>query len=298
MKLSQSQIDKFHEDGYLQLDDALALADINPVIWEFEGLIDRRARELYAKGRLTNLHECEPFDRRIAYLAAESDSIAGELSPSQTRGAAMFYLMRNPTILDILESLIGPEILCHPTHVVRPRMRNNFNTTESWRTTDQVPWHQDAGVLRPEADNSLLITVWIPLSEANEENGCLMVIPGSHKYGVRCHQPTNTYKIPAEELPPGEPKMLPIKPGGLILFSNLVCHSSLPHASDRVRWSIDLRYQDPSKPTGHPYFSGFIVRSCKEPESELRYPEWVSLWEKQLIHSAPWPPIPRWSGSS
>ena len=87
MKLSQSQIDKFHEDGYLQLDDALALADINPVIWEFE-IIDRRARELYAKGRLTNLHQCEPFDRRIAFLAAESDSIVGELSPSQTRGPA------------------------------------------------------------------------------------------------------------------------------------------------------------------------------------------------------------------
>ena len=298
MKLSQAQIDRFHEDGYLQLDDALASADINPVIWEFEGIIDQRARDLYAKGRLTNLHECEPFDRRIACLAAESDSIAGELSPSHTRGAAMFYLMRNSTILDILESLIGPEILCHPTHVVRPRMRNNFNTTENWRTTDQVPWRQDAGVLRPEADNSLLITVWIPLSEANEGNGCLMVIPGSHKYGVRRHQATNTYRIPAEELPPGELKMLPIKPGGLILFSNLVCHSSLPHASDHVRWSIGLRYQDPSKPTGHPYFSGFIVRSRKQPESELRYPEWVSLWDKQLVHSAPWPPIPRWPGSS
>lgn len=45
-------------------------------------------------------------------------------------------------------------------------------------------------------------------------------------------------------------------------------------------------------------FSGFIVRSRKQPESELRYPEWVSLWDKQLVHSAPWPPIPRWSGSS
>ena len=73
MKLSQSQIDKFHEDGYLQLDDLLASADINPVIWEFEGIIDRRARELYAKVRIMDLHEREPFDRRIACLAAEAD---------------------------------------------------------------------------------------------------------------------------------------------------------------------------------------------------------------------------------
>ena len=297
MKLSQTQIDRFHEEGYLQMNDVLAPADINPVIWEFEGIIDRRARELCTQGRLTALYEREPFDRRIARLAVEEESIAGQLGPTVARGAAMFYLMRNPMILDVLESLIGTEILCHPTHVVRPRMRDNFNTTERWRPTDQVPWHQDAGVLRPEADNSLLVTVWIPLSEANEENGCLVVLPGSHKYGCRRHQPTNSYQIPAEELPPGKPKTLPIKPGGVILFSNLVCHSSLPHASDRVRWSIDLRYQDPSQPTGHPYFSGFIVRSDKNPERELSYPEWVSLWDKQLIHSAPWPPIPRWPGS-
>ena len=68
-------------------------------------------------------------------------------------------------------------------------------------------------------------------------------------------------------------------------------------ASDRVRWSIDLRYQDPAQPTGHPYFSGHVVRSRRNPDSPLTYPEWVTMWEKQLVHDEPWPPVPRWPGS-
>ncbi len=300
MKLTQSQIDKFHEEGYLQLDNLLAPEDLNPVIWEFEGIIDRRARKLYAEGKITSLHEREPFDRRIALLAEEAKSITDGLGPIQTKGPAMFHLMRNPKLLDVIESLVGPEILCHPTQVVRPRMRDNTHMDGYRYGGRRVPWHQDAGVFRPEADNTLLLTAWIPFTEANMENGCLSVIPGSHKHGLCLHQSVNkapfffTYIIPDEELPPGEPKPLPTKPGGLIIFHNFTCHSSIPNISDRTRWSIDLRYQDPSKPTGHPYYEGFIVRSRSQPESELTHPEWVSMWEKQLVHSKPHPLIPRW----
>ena len=152
-------------------------------------------------------------------------------------------------------------------------------------------------MLRPEVDDTLLITAWIPLTRADRENGCLMVIPGSHRYGVRLHEAATNYGIPEPEVPPGEPIALPVEPGGVILFSSLVCHSGLPSASDRVRWSIDLRYQDPAQPTGHPYFSGHVVRSRRNPDSPLTYPEWVTMWEKQLVHDEPWPPIPRWPGS-
>ena len=201
--LGQKQIDQFHEDGYLQLDGLLPVDELNPVIWEFEGVIDREARGLKAQGNLTDLHEREPFDRRIALLAAQVPGIAHYLSPHRVLGPAMFNLMRNEKLLDALESLLGPEILCHPTHVVRPRMRDRPKGEERWRPTDGVPWHQDAGVLRPEVDETLLITAWIPLTRAARENGCLMVIPGSHRYGVRLHEAATNYGIPEAEVPPG-----------------------------------------------------------------------------------------------
>ena len=297
MQLSESQKNKFCDEGYLQLDDVLTSEELKPVIWECEGVVDRRARELHADGRIQSLYEREPFDRRVACLASEEWSIVDDLGPVSNKGPATFHLMRNPKILDCLESLIGSEILCHPTQVVRPRVRDNFGSTEPWRTTDRVPWHQDAGVLRPDGDNTLLVTVWIPLTESNAETGCLLIIPGSHKHGLRHHEWTNTAGIPVEELPPGDPKQLPIMPGGIILFSNMVCHASLPHTSERVRWSLDFRYHDSAKPSGHPYYAGFMVRSRKNPELELTYPEWVSHWEHERESGMVRSPIARWQGA-
>ena len=296
MKLTQSQIDLFYDQGFLQLDDALGSLDLKPVIWEYEGLIDRRARKLYAEKKISSLHERAPFDQRIAVIGQESREIGDRLNAMYTRGPAIFNLMKNPTLLDIAESLIGPEILCHPTQQFRPRIPDramgNYVYSGSYSG-----WHQDAGVLAPEADNHLLVTIWIPLTEATVENGCLVVIPGSHKHGIRRHQPSPTPPvlfIPEEELPAGEPTPLPIEPGGVLLMHNYICHASLPNSSDRVRWSTDLRYQDSSKPIGHSYYPGFIVRSNSNPDSALKYPEWVSMWERATADTSARPPSWRW----
>ena len=63
MRLTQTQINLFHDQGYLQVDDALGPQDLDPIIWEYEGIIDRKARRLYAENKITTLHERAPFDR-------------------------------------------------------------------------------------------------------------------------------------------------------------------------------------------------------------------------------------------
>ena len=127
MKLTQSQIDLFHDQGYLQVDDGLEPQDLNPVIWEYEGIIDRKARTLYADNKISTLHERAPFDQRIAAIGQESREIGDRLNAMYTRGPAIFNLMKNPKLLDIAESLIGPEILCHPTQQFRPRIPDRFD---------------------------------------------------------------------------------------------------------------------------------------------------------------------------
>ncbi len=290
MKLSRSQLDTFEEQGYLHINDALGPADIDPVIWEYEGIVDRRARKLYAEGKTTSLHEREPFNRRILRIAEEAPEISDNLLPQHTRGPAVFQLICNPTILQIAESLVGPEILGHPTILLRPRMPDRVPSQFSYYVGkdaggELLSWHQDSGVFDPEADDTLILTVWIALTEATEENGCLVVIPGSHKYGIRRHVPRPEkldLMIPPEELPPGDVTPLPTTAGGLIVFNNYLCHGTLPNRSNNVRWSADFRYQDPTKPTGQPDRTGFIARSHNDPDKVLAYPEWVSLWERSL----------------
>ena len=50
-----------------------------------------------------------------------------------------------------------------------------------------TPWHQDSGVVNASADDTDMLTVWFPLMDTDVENGCLQVIPGSHRGEVLTH---------------------------------------------------------------------------------------------------------------
>ena len=106
----------------------------------------------------------------------------------------VFRLITNPRLLDVVESLVGPEVLSNPVQHVRikppePSLQGKFAQNFLVRRTG---WHQDQGVIRAEADNTQILTVWFPVTDATIENGCLCVIPGSHQNGLIHHCPETT----------------------------------------------------------------------------------------------------------
>ena len=62
---------------------------------------------------------------------------------------------------------IVPPFPGHPVWNLRTKTPQNEQTT--------VPWHQDNAYFDPDALNVLLVTAWIPLIDANQENGCMQV---------------------------------------------------------------------------------------------------------------------------
>jgi ectoine hydroxylase-related dioxygenase (phytanoyl-CoA dioxygenase family) len=52
-----------------------------------------------------------------------------------------------------------------------------------------VPRHQDNGQILPEADAATILTVWIPISDATVDNGCLQVLPRSYRGELVTHCP-------------------------------------------------------------------------------------------------------------
>ena len=93
--LTQAQIERFKEEGYLIVEGALGDDDLNPVIDEYSAHIDRRARQLHAEGKLGRLYEEEPFERRLARICRENTEIYGELDIMRLRGRASFEFLRN-----------------------------------------------------------------------------------------------------------------------------------------------------------------------------------------------------------
>lgn len=150
--LTSEQLAFYREEGYLLLEDVLPPPIFHPLIEEFNESIDQKARELHAAGKLPDLFEHEPFERRLYKIteALDDPSIAWHFTGIKYKSPAMFAVMTHPVILDITESVIGPEILAHPQFNVRAKLPNQESTV--------VPWHQDLGYLERDAEETFMAT--------------------------------------------------------------------------------------------------------------------------------------------
>ena len=160
--------------------------------------------------------------------------------------------------------------------------------------------HQDRGVVHEDADNTQFITVWVAISDATVENGCLQVIPGAHTR-MYPHCPKTQTAIADGFVDESKAVPLPVKAGGVVLFHPLAPHSSLNNTSDAYRWSFDLRYNVTGQATGRSHFPDFIARSRSQPETELHdWQVWRDLWVAARHQAANSPHIPqhRWTVDS
>ena len=307
--LTGEQLVFFHQEGYLVAEDVFSNADLKPVIDEITQEVDIRARELVQTGELSRPYEEFGFETRLAQISRETDKVARAIWNGSLSGPAFFHLIATPRLLDVAEQLCGPELIASSVYRLRPKIPNyNYGA---------VPWHQDSGYLEPYCDKSLVLTVWLPLVDADAENGCLWALPRQHTQAVLRHQSDRfkTYlEIPPEELPPAEPVCVPVKKGSVLLMTNRTPHVSFENKTDIVRWSMDLRYQSASLPTNapitrlagestpspeqgvpiacYPPEADFLVRSRLRPEEVVTDP--AQFHHLRQSHVAP-KMTPRWN---
>ena len=185
--LTRAQLDHLDEQGYVVVDNVLdPEEDLAPVIAEYADVLDGIARDLHAEGVLASTYADLPFDQRLIQVCDESGQIftqAFDISlPQKAEGAdapmhtgeAVFNLLVNSRLLDCAESILGPEILSNPVQHVRMKVpRHVVHVKNPSNLAVAVPWHQDNGVVVEEADETEMLTVWLPLNDATIENSCI-----------------------------------------------------------------------------------------------------------------------------
>ncbi len=292
--LTQSQLDQFHRDGYLivkQLFDPQA--DLDPIVQEYHGVLERLADELYTKGEIKSTYADLPFGERLMQIYAESGKVHAQyfdfsLPQADVRedtpfwvGPAVFRMLRNPKLLDAVESIIGPEIYSNPVQHIRLKPPEHLTPKNDKGRVQlgKTPVHQDNGVVTPDADQSEILTVWFSFNDVTIKNGCLVVWPGSHQRGLLDHCPSDIgLRIPGKLLE-GKAISAEMKAGDVLLMTKLTMHASHSNHSDAIRFSFDLRYNPIGQPTGRGAFPGFVARSRSNPTSEMCDPaDWSQLW--------------------
>ena len=149
-------------------------------------------------------------------------------------------LIRAPNILDMVEDLIGPDILCWNT---------NWFIKEP-RTPNFVSWHQDNNYWG--LDTTKLVSVWVALSPATVASGCMRMVPGSHRGPTLPHVDTfltDNMLTRGQEIAVAVDEATAIDitlgVGEAALFAFGIAHSSPPNRSDDRRIAIVLRYIPP-----------------------------------------------------
>ena len=294
--LTQAQLDQLDEQGYVVVDNVFdPEQDLAPVIAEYGDVLDSIAHDLYAEGVLSSTYADLPFDQRLIQVCDESGQLFTQnfdiSLPQKAEGAgvpmhtgpAVFSLLVNPRLLDCAESIVGPEILSNPVQHVRMKLpRHVVHVKNPSNLAVAVPWHQDNGVVVEEADETEMLTVWLPLNDATIENSCMYVVPYSHRDDMAVHCPgVGGVWIPEKLVDVASAVPLPMQAGSILLMHSKTMHCSYDNTTqDEVRWSFDLRYQPIGQPTGRPVFPDFVARSRVNPESELRDSTvWTQMWE-------------------
>jgi hypothetical protein len=288
MSLSLQQIIDFQTNGYVIADNVLTDADLQPVIDELSQTIDNRARALQAEGKLTDLYENEPFERRFAKLGEQCPEIKKGFDIMLLRGPRMYELLHNERLLDVVECLLGSEIECNPIQHLRAKLPWALDEERPRGLEGNVPWHQDVAVTTEDSDASEIITFWLPLVDATAATGCMEVIPGAFKSGYLRHVAEGGTTIDPQVLPHSAPATAECRKGGVVIMSKYTPHRGLDNHSDIIRWSIDLRYHKTGVPSGRSFQPSFVVRSRRDPSSAVpNYAEWCRRWEEALAAKRP-----------
>jgi non-haem Fe2+, alpha-ketoglutarate-dependent halogenase len=147
-------------------------------------------------------------------------------------------LVRHPRLLDLIEAVIGPDILVfHTTVWMKAAHSENY-----------VPWHQDATYfgLAPFEH----VTAWVALTPSRPESGCVRVIPGSHHNRQLAHFDNHNDPLTmlsrgqklADAIREEDAVNLVLEPGDVSLHHTLTVHSSRTNRSDDWRIGVGISY--------------------------------------------------------
>jgi non-heme Fe2+,alpha-ketoglutarate-dependent halogenase len=176
----------------------------------------------------------------------------------------IWRLATHRRVLDAVEAVLGPDILL---------LASNFfcKYPAEERGERFVAWHQDVtywGLEPPRA-----ITAWIAIDDADVENGCMSVIPGSHRLGILEHgRSTRAGNLLSvnQEVPDGlvdaaRAVSMPLRAGQMSLHDGMLLHGSLENRSRRRRCGLAARFTTPDVRQAAPnslrgYYRPILVR--------------------------------------
>jgi phytanoyl-CoA hydroxylase len=211
-KITAEQVTFYRDNGYLVLEQALSMSEVEELRHE----TTRICRGELGKVRGIQPHSPDESDDEVMrnYLCIH---FPHKISP------VMSNTLAHPVMVDALTGMIGPNVKC---------MQSMLFVKAAGKPGQA--WHQDEDFI-PTRDRSLC-GGWIALDEATIDNGCLWVLPGSHKPGILWEmraQEDDRFDCTDESygFPWRDEDAIPVEvpAGAIVFFNGYLLHRSLPN---------------------------------------------------------------------
>lgn len=219
--LAPEQIRFYREQGYLAVENVFTVAEIDE--------LRRVTDEFVERSRAVTVSDTV-FDLEPSHTP-EQPRLRRLKSPTKQHPAYRRALV-NPNILAVVSQLIGPDIACNGDKL-------NLKLAD---VGSPVEWHQD-WAFYPHTNDDLL-AVGIALDDSSLENGCLMVLPGTHRGPVLDHHQDGHFAGAVTEpgFRPANAIPIVIKAGGISIHHVRTLHGSAPNRSSRTRRLLLFQY--------------------------------------------------------
>ncbi|KAK3777607.1 hypothetical protein RRG08_021723 [Elysia crispata] len=196
-------------------------------------------------------------------------------------------LATHPNLLAPLKAILGPNMILLDSRFICKYPVGAEEEKEAF-----VAWHQDARYWGLEGD---VVSVWMAVDDADDDNACMQVIPGTHKNGILKHVTeskegnllSTNQTISQELYDTSKAVSCPVKAGQMSLHHGLLVHGSGTNRSNRRRCGYVIRYvsttarpiEDPDRPRSFPATVLVCGKNTNQNSFEDNSPEWFTWRE-------------------
>lgn len=228
--VSDEDLAGFHERGFLVIHNAFTPAEVGDTL---DGLLD------LINGKVPGYRgvQFEKISREtIASLPEdEKQDVVRKLWKMVEHEPRVAAMALHPRLLALVERLMGePPELFQDQALLKPPLKGR-----------EKPWHQDNAYFNLPPDTTI-VGVWIALDRAVPENGCMFVIPGSHREGPVVHFKRRDWQICDTDVAATRALTVPLEPGGALIFHGLLHHGTPPSRSPLRRRAVQFHYKPAS----------------------------------------------------
>ena len=171
------------------------------------------------------------------HLEAAGDPESPRLDTPHFHDGRLLDFLLGDEVLGLVEPLTGPDIVLWSSHFI----------VKTAAYTAGTPWHEDSAYWAGRlSDYSRVVTVWLALDPTWSENGCLRVIPGSHRGSgerrYRVDHSKASFEKELEHVDESRAVYLELGPGEASLHDGRIIHGAAPNSSGYRRAGYTMRY--------------------------------------------------------